>query len=325
MLLAVLAVLAALVIISLAVGTEYLSPATVWHAIVSPDSSNPAHDIVRLRRWPRTVVAVIVGIALGTSGALAQALTRNPLADPGLLGVNSGAACAVVLAVGTFGITSMSGYLVFAFAGALIVTAAVYLVGSAGRGSADPVRLVLGGVALSAVLVGITNALSLSNPRAFDNMRTWVAGSVVGRDWHVIWPVVPFMAVGLVLAFAVSGALNAIALGDERAKAMGVNLAMNRAAVLIAVTLLAGGATAIAGPIAFVGLMVPHVARWLVGPDQPWIIGMSALLAAILLLASDVLGRVIMRPGEVPVGVITAFIGAPLLIVLIRGKKVREL
>jgi iron complex transport system permease protein len=314
-----------MLIISVAVGSKFLSLSTVWEALLHRDSANPQHDIVWSYRIPRTGLAAAVGASLGVSGALAQALTRNPLADPGLLGINSGAACGVVLAIGTFGITSMSGYLWFAFAGALLVAAAVYVIGSAGRGPADPVRLVLAGVAITAVLVGVTNGLSLLDPLSFDQMRNWTAGSVVGRDWAVVWPVLPFMAVGLALALAGSRSLNAIALGDDLARSMGVNLRVNRAAALIAVTLLAGGATAIAGPIGFVGLMVPHVARWLVGPDQPWIIALSGVLAAILLLVSDVLGRVIVHPSEVPVGVITAFVGAPLLVVLIRGSRVHEL
>lgn len=311
--------------VSVAVGSKVLPLGTVWQALVDRDPANPDHDIIWVYRVPRTGLAVVVGAALGVSGALTQATTRNPLADPGLLGVNSGAACGVVLAIGTFGLTSMSGYVWFAFAGALLATAAVYLIGAVGRGPADPVRLVLAGMALSAVLVGVTNALSLHNPRAFDGMRNWTAGSVVGREWDTVWPVLPFIAAGLMTAVAASRALNSVALGDDLARATGVNLTANRVLVLLSVTLLAGGATAIAGPVGFVGLMVPHVARWLVGPNQPWIVPLSALLAAILMLASDVLGRVIMRPGEVPVGVITAFVGAPLLVVLIRRNQVREL
>ncbi|UGQ11401.1 iron chelate uptake ABC transporter family permease subunit [Yinghuangia sp. ASG 101] len=324
-LLVALVALVLVAFLSVAVGSKVLPLGTVWQALVHRDPVNPEHDIIWVYRVPRTGLAVTVGAALGVSGALAQAMTRNPLADPGLLGVNSGAACGVVLAIGTFGLTSMAGYLWFAFAGALLATAAVYLIGAVGRGPADPVRLVLAGMALSAVLVGVTNALSLHDPRAFDGMRNWTAGSVVGREWHAVWPVLPFIALGLVTAVAASRALNAVALGDDLARATGVNLTANRILVLISVTLLAGGATAIAGPVGFVGLMVPHVARWLVGPNQPWIVALSALLAAILLVASDVIGRVITRPGEVPVGVVTAFVGAPLLVVLIRRNQVREL
>jgi len=171
------------------------------------------------------------------------------------------------------------------------------------------------------VLSGAGSALELTNPDAFDAMRSWNAGSIMSRPLDLLWPTLPFFAIALMLVFAVAGPLNAMALGDDLAVAHGVRLVRTRLLAIIALTLLAGGATAIAGPIGFVGLMVPHVARWIVGPDQRWIFGFSALLAPILLLASDILGRVVMRPGEIPVGIVTAFVGAPVLIALVRQKK----
>jgi iron complex transport system permease protein len=323
-LLAALAVLGVAVLLSIAIGAKNISVPVVWDALWHSRGTEDA-TIVRSLRVPRTIVAVVVGTALGVSGALIQALTRNPLADPGILGVNAGAAFAVALGASAFGVGSISGYLWCAFAGALLVTVAVYLIGSAGRGGADPVRLVLAGVALAAVLLGMTTGLTLLDPRTFDQMRSWQAGSVVGRDLDVIWPVLPFLAIGLVLAAVAAQSLNAIALGEDLATALGTNVLRTRVVVVIAVTLLAGGATAVAGPIAFVGLMVPHVARWIVGPDQRWILGCTVVIAPILMLAADIVGRVLLRPGEVPVGIVTSFIGAPVLIVMVRRAKASTL
>jgi iron complex transport system permease protein len=319
-----LTLLALAVLASIAIGAKAIDVSAVWHALWHSDGTED-NIIVRSLRIPRTVVAMVVGAALGVSGALIQALSRNPLADPGVLGVNAGAAFAVAIGVSAFGVGSISGYLWFAFAGALLVTVVVYLIGSAGRGGADPVRLVLGGVAVGAVVLGTTTALTLLDPRAFDQMRNWQAGSVVGRDLDVIWPVLPFLAAGLLLAASVARRLNVVALGDDAAAALGIDVALTRAIVVVAVTLLAGGATAIAGPITFVGLMVPHVARWLVGPDQRWIIGGAVVIGPTLMLVSDVVGRLLLRPGEVPVGIVTSFIGAPVLVAMVRGRRASTL
>lgn len=312
--------LAVLVVLSIAVGARGIPLGTVIGALLENTGQGDAYVIWDMR-LPRTVTALVVGIALGVAGALIQALTRNPLADPGILGVNAGAAFFVALGVAVFGVTAINGQLFFAFAGALIVTVAVYVIGSTGRGGADPVQLTLAGVALGAVLSGIVTAMVLLDPRAFDQMRNWNAGSVVGRGWEVVLPVVPFLAVGLILAAIAAPALNSVALGDDLARSLGTNVVTTRVIVVLAVTLLAGGATAIAGPIAFVGLMVPHVARWITGPDQRWIMLYTGVLAPGLVLAADILGRVVVRPGELPVGIVTAFVGAPVLIVLVRRRR----
>ncbi|MFI7346844.1 FecCD family ABC transporter permease [Streptomyces sp. NPDC049936] len=314
-----LAVLTALLMLSVMIGSTAIAPSVVWDALFNP-SAHPDQFAIRDFRLPRTIVGLAVGVALGLSGALIQALVRNPLADPGVLGVHAGSSFAVTVAVGLLGVREARGYMWFAFAGALIVTLLVLALGSTRKGS-SPVVMVLAGVCVGAVLGGAREALQLTNPDAFDAMRYWNAGSITGRPLDVVWPIVPFFAVALLLAFAVSGPLNALALGDELARAQGVRLDRTRVLAVIALTFLAGGATAIAGPIGFVGLMVPHVARWIVGPDQRWIFAYSALLAPSLLLVSDILGRVVMRPGEIPVGIITAFVGAPVLIVLVRRKK----
>jgi iron complex transport system permease protein len=316
-------VLLAVVVLSLVVGAKLLPPRVVWAALF--DRSNDFdHIAVRDYRLPRTVVGLAAGAALGLSGALIQAVTRNPLADTHILGLSAGSSFAVTVAVGLLGVRDSSGYMWFAFGGALVVTVMVLLLGSTRRGQ-SPVVMVLAGVCVGAVLRGAGDALELTDPDAFDRMRSWNAGSILGRPLDVVWPILPFLAVGLVLAFVVAGPLDAMALGDEVAAAQGVRMARTRVLAVVALALLAGGATAMAGPIGFVGLMVPHVARWFVGPHQRWILAYSVVLAPTLLLASDILGRIVMRPGEVPVGIVTAVVGAPVLIALVRRKKVSEL
>ncbi|MGO2683791.1 MAG: FecCD family ABC transporter permease [Microbacterium sp.] len=317
-------VLAVMLLLSIAVGSKDIPLSTVVESLLRPSGEGDAYVVWELR-IPRTVVGLCVGVALGVAGALIQALTRNPLADPGILGVNAGASFFVALGVAMFGISSVSGYMWLAFAGALVVTVAVYLIGSGGRGGADPVQLALAGVALSAVLGGIVTAMVLLDPIAFDKMRNWNAGSVVGRGWDTLLPVLPFLITGVLLAVVVAPSLNAVALGDDLARSLGTNIVRTRILVLVAVTLLAGGATAIAGPIGFVGLMVPHIARWIVGPDQRWILAYTILLAPCLMLAADIVGRIVIRPGEFPVGIVTAFVGAPVLILLVRRRKASAL
>lgn len=315
--------LAVLLVASVMIGSTTIAPSVIWDALFHP---SPGIDQFAVRdfRLPRTIVGLVVGVALGLSGALIQALTRNPLAEPGILGVNAGASFAVTVAVGVLGIRDIQEYMWFAFAGALIVTLMVLALGSTRQGS-SPVVMVLAGVCVGAVLGGAREALQLTNPEAFDAIRAWNAGSIAGRPLEVVGPILPFFAVALVLALVVSGPLNAMALGDDLAVTHGVRVMPTRVLSVIALTLLAGGATAIAGPIAFVGLMVPHVARWIVGPHQRWIFAYSVLLAPSLLLASDILGRVVILPGEIPVGIVTAFVGAPVLIALVRRKKVSGL
>lgn len=324
---AALAVAGALTLViglSLAIGANPLPIETVV-AVLRGEGTPDATFVVAELRIPRTVVGLLAGAALGVAGALMQAFTRNPLADPGILGVNAGAALAVALGMSMLGIRAVSGAVWFAFAGALVVTVAVYLIGSGGRGPAGPIRLTLAGVALGAVLSGITTGIVLSDPDAFDAMRSWNAGSLLGRGWDVIVPIAPFIAFGLVLTVVLARGLNAVALGDDVARAQGANLRGIRIGVVIAVTLLAGAATALAGPISFVGLMVPHIARWLFGADQRVILLVSAVLAPVVVLGADVLGRVLIAPAELPVGIVTAFVGAPILIALARRRRASAL
>ncbi|MEE1739436.1 iron chelate uptake ABC transporter family permease subunit [Streptomyces sp. BE147] len=310
--------------VSLAVGAKSVPAADVWHALTAYDGSENAF-IVRELRVPRALLALAAGAALGVSGALIQALTRNPLADPGILGVNAGAGFAVTIGVGFLGLSSIDAYLWMSFLGAIVVTALVYVIGSAGQGAGTPVRLTLVGVAIGAVLAGVSSAVTLLKPDAFVKLRGWSAGSLAGRDWHILFTVLPFIGAGLLLALLVARSLNAVALGDDLARTLGSNIVRTRILVIVAVTLLAGAATGAAGPIGFVGLMVPHVARWFIGPDQRWIIPYTIVCAPVLLIVADVIGRVVLSPQELQAGLVTAFVGAPVLILLVRRRKVSGL
>ena len=311
-----LAVLVLLVLIteSLALGSRTLSPEEVWQGFLAYDNS-VASKVVWGLRIHRTILAIVVGASLAVAGVVMQALTRNPLAEPGILGVNAGASLAVVAAIGGLGLTSVNQYLPFAFAGA---AAAAVLVHMMSRRSADsgPARLVLAGVALGASLSSITGTITMYNSKIFDSYRFWVVGSLENRKLEVLLWVAPFLAVGLVLALASAHSLNALALGDEQATALGVNLAVVRGVAFVALTLLCGAATAAAGPISFIGLVIPHVVRLLVGADQKHLLAWSVVAGAGLLLAADVVGRLLTRPTELEAGIVTAFIGAPVLLVL---------
>lgn len=310
-------ILVVAVIASLALGANPLAPPAVIDALAGRGTTETAFVVWDLR-VPRTLVGIVAGAALGAAGALMQAFTRNPLADPGLLGVGAGAAFAVALAVALFGLSGAGEIIWPAFAGALVVTLAVYVIGASGTGGA--VRLILAGVALGAVLSGVTTAITLTDPEAFDRMRGWNAGSLLGAGLDDLAAIGPFVAAGVLVAFTLANGLNAIALGDDVARSQGVDVGRIRIGVVVAVTLLAGAATAIAGPISFVGLMIPHVVKWIVGPDQRVVLPVSLLAGPVVVLAADVLGRLLIAPAEVPVGIVVAFIGAPLLIALVRRR-----
>ena len=306
--------------LSILVGANPLPVQAVLDALRG-NGTDEANYVVLAQRLPRTVAGLMVGAALSVAGALVQSYTRNPLADTGLLGVNAGAAFFVAIGIAFFGIASPAGYVWLACLGALVLTAIVYTIGSAGGEAAGPVRLTMAGVALGAVLSGLTTGLTLTNPDAFERMRGWSAGSLLERDFSVLMPIAPFLLCGVAIAAWVAPGLNSISLGSDVARSQGVDVGRTQALVLIAVTLLAGGATAIAGPLVFVGLVVPHIVRWGVGVDQRKIILGSLLFGPCLVLMSDIVGRVAVLPSEMPVGVVTAFVGAPLLIGLVRRAK----
>ncbi|MGI5467985.1 FecCD family ABC transporter permease [Streptomyces sp. CA-132043] len=321
-LLVALCVLGAIAVLGIAVGSKQIPLADVWHGITQY-SGTDTDVIIRDVRLPRTVLGLLAGAALGLAGAVMQALTRNPLADPGVLGINAGASAAVVTGITFFGVTSLTAYVWFAFVGAAVVSAAVYILG--GTRSATPVRLALAGTALTAVLTGYLNAVNLMNTASLDKMRFWTVGSLAAATMPTVEKIAPFIAAGVVLALLVARPLNAVALGDDQARALGAKLTRTRVAAMAAVTLLCGAATAACGPIVYVGLMVPHAVRAITGPDMRWILPYSAVLSPVLLLGADILGRIAARPGEIQVGIVTAVIGGPVFIHLVRRRKMAQL
>ncbi|WP_312866560.1 FecCD family ABC transporter permease [Streptomyces boluensis] len=310
------AALALCVALSFAMGARPVPLSTVFSALFGDASGADAVAVTGLR-LPRTVIGLAIGAALGVAGAVAQGITRNPLASPTTLGIDAGAGFAVVVAIYALHLTQPVEYIWFAFAGA--AGAALFAQALARRGGdLDPVRLALGGTVLQLVLLSWTATLMLLSQRTLDEARFWLAGSMAGRPLDVLWPVLPTLVIGLVLAFAVSPALNALAIGDDSAQALGVPVARIRLAGGIAVILLSGSAVAVAGPVAFIGLAAPHIVRALIGSDHRVLLPGCLVVGPLLLLAADVLGRLVIRPSELEVGIVTAFLGAPLLALLAR-------
>ncbi len=305
---------------SLRIGSVPIDTATAIAAFTDFDGSNP-HLIVRTLRLPRTLIGLGVGAALAVAGGVMQAVTRNPLASPTILGINAGAAFAIVTAVYLLGVVTPSMYVWFAFAGALAAAVVVYLLGAGGRGGATPVKLALAGAVVTALLGSWISAILVFNQRTLDEVRFWLAGSLAGRDLDVLVQVAPFLGVGLAASLVLTRQLNTISLGQDVAAALGQRTGLVRGVSAVVVVLLAGASVAAAGPISFVGLAVPHVARTLVGPDYRWILTYSAVLGPTMLLGSDIVGRIVARPSEVQVGIVTAIVGAPFLIHLVRRRK----
>ncbi|MET9764989.1 iron chelate uptake ABC transporter family permease subunit [Streptomyces sp. NPDC006372] len=320
-LLLAVAILVLVALASIAIGAKELSLGQVWHGLF--DDSGSYGDVVVAERLSRTVLGLLAGAALGLAGAVLQALTRNPLADPGLLGINAGASAAVVTAITYLGVTSLTGYVWFAFFGAAAVGALVWFLG--GSRGATPVRLALAGTALSAALYGYLQAVMIMDDAALGKMRFWTVGSLSSATDSTIRQVLPFLLAGTVLALALARPLNAMAMGDDTAKALGANLNRTRALSMLAATVLCGAATAACGPIVFVGLMVPHVVRSFTGPDLRWILPYAAILSPVLLLGADVLGRIVARPAELQVGIVTAILGGPVFIFLVRRRRTAQL
>jgi iron complex transport system permease protein len=319
-----LALLIVLCLTSVAVGSQAIPLHEVIHALFHGGHSDDDLIVTGLR-IPRTVLGLLVGVSLGVAGMLIQAFTRNPLADPGILGVNAGASLAVVIGIAFLGLETINSYLWLAFAGAVVTTVGVYAVGASGRGGATAVRMTLAGVGVAAVLAGVTSMITLSRPDVFESELSWSAGSIAGVPLATSAVIAPFVVAGLLIALVITRELNALALGDDLAASLGNRAALTRVAAVVAVTLLAGAATAAAGPIGFVGLMVPRFASWITGPDQRWIFLYSVTLGPCLILSSDILGRIIMEPAELPVGLVTAFVGAPVLILLARRVRTSNL
>ncbi|ALU96880.1 MULTISPECIES: FecCD family ABC transporter permease [Streptomyces] len=327
---ALAALLAVLCLLSIGLGALSIPPGDVIKALTGQPTGPRIEDVIWSVRIPRTALGLAAGAALGLSGCVMQALTRNPLADPGILGVSAGAAFAIVIAAGVAGIGSLFGYIWFAFAGAMAASVVVYLLGRMGRSGSTPVKLALAGVAVTAVLSSLTSAVVLTDPAALDRFRFWSAGSLADQDASTVLRILPFLGLGALLALASAPALNSLALGDDVAASLGRKLGLVRLQGVVAVTLLTGAAVAVIGPVVFIGLVVPHVARVLaqyagLGPDHRWLLPLSAALAAGLLLGADILGRVIARPVEVQAGIIVAFIGGPFFIALVRRRRLAEI
>ncbi len=317
--------LVAVLVLSITVGARPIALGDIWNALTAFDSTQTNHKIILDLRLPRTLVGLLVGAALGLSGAILQGATRNPLADPGILGINAGATLCVVLGISVFGITQLSGYVWLAFLGAGAAMLVVYLVASLGREGATPVKLALAGAAVTAALTSVTSAILITNVETLDQIRFWQVGALTGRTTDILLQVAPFILAGIVLALLTSRILDGLALGDDVARGLGLKVQRGRAMVGFAAVILAGAATAAAGPIAFVGLTVPHLARAFTGPNYRWILPYSMLLAPILLLGADIVGRIIVPPGELQVGIVTAALGAPFFIALVRRRKLAEL
>ncbi|MFC9974819.1 FecCD family ABC transporter permease [Spirillospora sp. NPDC127200] len=310
--------LGVIVLLSLAVGARPVSLGEAWRGLFDPAS--PAYIVVHQMRLPRTLLGLLTGAALGVAGAVMQSMTRNPLADPGILGINMGAAAAVVSAISFLGVVSYSGFVWFAFAGAGAVAFLLYAVG--GGRSATPTRLALAGAAINAALYSYVTAVQLLDTAALDRMRFWLVGSLASAQPSTLWRLAPFIVVGLAGALLLARPLNALAMGDDAAQSLGADPVRTRLAGIAVIAVLCGAATAACGPVSFVGLMVPHLVRAITGPDMRWLLPYCAVLSPALMLVADVLGRVVARPGEVQAGVITVLLGGPVFLYFVRRRRV---
>lgn len=318
-----MAALVVLLVASLAIGSRLIPTGTVMDALTNFDPGSDDQLVIRFSRLPRTLIGVLAGAALGLAGVLTQSLTRNALAEPGTLGVNAGAAVGVIIGLIATGGASIMVYVWFAFAGAALTSVLVHRLGRTGRSGVDPARLVLAGAALSIVLSALTRALILSaDATVYESFRSWATGSLQGRGWESLPVVGTCLVVGLLISLALAGPLDSVSLGTDMATSLGVNIRLTWTLANAAIVVLAGGATAACGPIAFIGLASPHIARAVSGPNHRLLLPVSALLAAVLLLLADVIGRIVVFPGEVGAGVMTALIGSPFFIHLVRRGRV---
>ncbi len=317
LLLAAVLLLCAMIVLSLMVGARAVAPAVVVEALLRPDMSIADHVVILTQRVPRTIIGVLAGAALALAGTIMQGLTRNPLADPGLLGVNAGASVAVLAAITLWGITAPSGFVWFAFAGAAAASIVVAVIGTRGPDGSNPAKLALTGAAVTAGLTAITTLILTTSITAFDVFRYWQVGGLTARGLDTVAVVAIPIVIGAVIALTLARGLDLLALGEDTATGLGHSVARTRGLGIVATVLLCGGATAIAGPIIFLGLLVPHALRMVVGGGYRWLLAIAAPAGAIVLLAADVLGRLIAPPGEVQAGLVVAFIGAPVLISLV--------
>lgn len=319
-----LVLLIAVILLSLAVGARSIPLPTVLDAVFHYDPSNGDHAVVA-SRFIRTVAGLVVGASLGLAGTSMQGVTRNPLADPGILGINAGASLAVVGAIFFLGAAGVSSYLWFAFAGSAVAAVLVYSIASLGRSGATPAKLALAGAATAAGMGSLMSAMLVTSPDSLQLFKSWQVGALAGMQWDSIAAVVPFVTVGAVILLCTGRLLNTLALGDDVARGLGHRPGLGRAVSAVGIVLLCGSATALAGPIGFIGLVVPHLLRGLIGGDYRWLLPLSVIAAPVILLTADVVGRVVLLPGEVPAGILAALIGAPVFIAVVRRGKKAEL
>lgn len=318
------AILAAAVLASLAIGARNVPLPTVLDALFHVNPGDGDHAVVA-SRVVRTVAALVVGASLGLAGTSMQGVARNPLADPGILGVNAGASLAVVAGIFFLGAADVSTYLWFAFAGSAVAAVVVYSVASLGRSGATPVKLALAGAGVAAGMGSLMSAMLVSSQDSLELFRTWQVGALAGKSWESVAAVLPFVVAGTVILLATGRLLNTLALGEDTARGLGHRPGRGRALSALGIVLLCGSATALAGPIGFIGLVVPHLLRALVGPDYRWLLPLSMVVAPTVLLVADIAGRVVLLPGEVPAGIVAALIGAPVFIAVVRRGKAAEL
>lgn len=318
------AALVVVMLLSLAVGARSIPLPTVVGAIMNFDAANGDHAVVA-SRMVRTVAGLVVGLSLGLAGTSMQGVARNPLADPGILGINAGASLAVVAGIFFLGAASVSSYLWFAFIGSAVAAVVVYLVASLGRSGATPVKLALAGAAMAAGMGSLMSAMLVTSQSSLELFRSWQVGALAGKSWDSIGAVLPFVLLGAVILLCTGRLLNTLALGDDMARGLGQRPGLGRAVSALGIVLLCGSATALAGPIGFIGLVVPHLLRGLVGSDYRWLLPLSLIAAPVVLLLADVVGRVILLPGEVPAGIVAAMMGAPVFIAVVRRGKKAEL
>jgi iron complex transport system permease protein len=311
--------------LSVTQGSRDISLGEVVRAFDHVSAATTNETVTLEMRVPRTIVGLLAGAALGLSGAVLQGVTRNPLADPGIMGVNAGAAAAVVAAITFLGVDGVSTYIWFAFAGAAGATVLVYAIGSLGRGGATPVKLALAGAAVTAGLTSFISGMVMTNDVTLNELRFWQVGSLAGRYGQVVTGVAPFILVGCAAALLCGRWLNGLALGEDTARSLGIRVGRTRVAMFAVVAVLCGAATAACGPVVFVGLAVPHLARLICGPDYRWVLPYSMLISPILLLLADILGRVLAGDGELQVGVVLGVLGAPFFIALVRYGRLAEL
>lgn len=310
-------IIAALVWSSIVLGLTKVSAQMVFDAIYHFDGSNE-HIIIQDTRIPRAFIAAAVGASLAVAGAVMQGLTHNPLASPGILGINAGASFFVVFGISFLGLSSLTAFAWLAFLGAAIASVVVYVFGSMGSEGLTPIKITLAGAAIAAMFSSMTQGMLTLDERALDQVLFWLAGSIQGRDLEILLSVLPYLAIGWLIALAFGKQMNVLAMGEDLAKGLGQKTMLVKIMGGVIVVLLAGGSVAVAGPIGFVGIIIPHFARWLVGTDYRWVIPYSALLGAVLLLAADIGARYILMPAEVPVGVMTAIVGAPFFVYIAR-------